>query len=462
MKRLYPALLTLTLPLILGGCAMGSLFISYPSQIAPVKQALSGPTPLAPLPELAGEINSRDGLLYAQEAGRVAQIGGDFNASQTYYQAAIAAYARFDDKALVSVSELGASAGSLVLNDNLIPYRGPGFERIMVHQYQALNYLMQNDFEGALVEVRRANDLQELEQKRYEKSKDAVKAMANGTVDAEISRLGQQAGGVTSSFLNAYSYYTTGLLHELLGEENDAFIDYRKAAQIFPGNSYLEQDLVRLAKQLSMPQYDEFKARFGEARLPKQDEGQLVVLVERGFVPEKQALTVPFTIDGNWQTISLPTYGPAYSQVLPASLTGLDKPLNAAAIANLDALAINALKEELPGLLFRQAARVYAKSELTRSVQSDSKKRRDDFDGAAVAMQIFNVITEQADRRSWLTLPRQAQIARTYTSAGQYRLSFGNTATDIEITPGQTTLVWAIDTGNNIRFYSINIKRKWN
>lgn len=462
MKRLSSVLLTLTLPFVLGGCAMGSLFISYPSQMAPVKQSLSGPTPLAALPELAAEISSRDGLLYAQEAGRVAQVGGDFKASQSYYQAAIAAYGRFDDKALVSVSDLGANAGSLVLNDNVIPYRGPGFERIMVHQYQALNYLMQNDFDGALVEVRRANELQALEQKRYEKSKDSVKAMANGTVDAEMNRLGQQAGSVTSSFLNAYSYYTTGLLHELLGEENDAFIDYRKAAQIFPGNRYLEQDLVRLAKQLSMPQYDEFKARFGDARLPKQDEGQLVVLVERGFVPEKQALTVPFTIDGNWLTVSLPTYGGGFGPVPPASIVGLDKPLTTAPIANIDALAINALKEDMPMLLLRQAARVYAKSELTRSVESDSKKRRNDFDGAAVAMQIFNVLSEQADRRSWLTLPRQAQIARSYAKAGQYRLSLGGANTDIKIAPGQTTLVWAIDTGNNIRFYSINIKRKWN
>lgn len=448
--------------LFLGGCAMGGLFMSYPAQMAQVKQALSGPAPLTPLTQLETELNGKDALLYAQEAGRVAQVGGDFKASQDYYRSAIAAYARFDDQATVSLSNLGANAGSLVLNDNVIPYRGPGFERVMVHQYQALNYLMQNDFEGALVEVRRANELQALEQKRYEKSKESVKAMANGTVDGEINRLGQQAGSVTSSFLNAYSYYTTGLIHELLGEENDAFIDYRKAAQIFPGNPYLEQDLVRLAKKLAMPQYQEFKDRFGEAKLPGKDDGQLILLLERDFVLAKQPLTVPFTINGNWQTVSLPTYGNSGPPSGTQSLAGLDTPLQPATISNLDALAINALKEDLPALLIRQAARVYAKSELTRSVESQSKKRRDEFDGAAVAMQIFNVLSEQADLRSWLTLPKQAQIGRRFVPQGHYSVTLGNVSKNIEIRPGQTTLIWAIDTGSNIRFYSINIKSKWN
>ncbi|MBT1444294.1 hypothetical protein KJI95_07115 [Shewanella sp. JM162201] len=449
----------LTLAFSLGGCAMGSLFISYPSQMAPVKQALSSQTPLAPLGDLAKEIDSQDGLLYAQEAGRVAQVGGDFSASKSYYQAAIAAYNRFDDKATVSVSGIGASAGSLVLNDNVIPYRGPGFERVMLHQYQALNYLMQREFDGALVEVRRANELQDLEQKRYAKSKDSVKAMANGTVDAEMDRLGREAGSVTSSFMNAYSYYTTGLLHELLGEENDAYIDYRKAAQIFPGNPFLEQDLVRLAKKLAMPQYDEFKSRFGDAKLPEANDGEVILLLERGFVPEKRAITVPFTIHDNWQTVSLPTYGGSYGQLPPATISGLKTPLTTATIANIDALAITALKEDLPMLLVRQAARVYAKSELTRSVESQSKKQRNDFDGAAIAMQIFNVVSEQADLRSWLTLPRQAQIARQYLPQGEYRLSIGGQSHAVQVQAGAATLVWGIDTGNNIRFYSINIKK---
>lgn len=449
-------IISLLMCLTLSGCAFNSIFISYPSQIAPYKQQLNSPTANVNLDAIAKEITSNDGLLYAQESGRMAQINGQFDKSKTYYEQAIAAYKAFDDQAKVSVSDMGAKASSLLLNDNAIPYRGPGYERIMLHQYQALNYLFAADAQGAMVEVRRSNELQASEQARYQKSQKSVQAMANGTIDAEVNKLGKSAGTVTSSFLNAYSYYTTGLLYELLGQPNDAFIDYRKAAQISPDNQYLQQDLVRLAKQLSMPQYDEFKRRWGDAQLAKAGQGQVVMLIERGFVPEKQSLTVPFTIDGNWQTISLATYQSSGRQAAPATVQGLGTVLKAQPIANIDALAINALKEDLPAALVRQALRVYAKAEMAQSVRSDSKRRNDQIDAGAIAMQIFNVITEQADRRSWLTLPQQAQIARQYVDQGQYDISLGNAQnTKIEVKADKTTLIWIIDTGNRTRFYSI-------
>ncbi|RTR40813.1 hypothetical protein EKG38_02560 [Shewanella canadensis] len=451
----------LLLPLLsflVSGCALNSIFINYPSQIAPVKAQLNTNNPIKGVLEVESNISGADGLLYAQEAGRVAQISGDFEASKKYYQQAVTGYLKFDDKATLSVTDMGATASSLFINDNVIPYRGPGFERVMLHQYQALNYIFSGDQQGALVEVRRSNDLQSSEQARYQKSNESVQAMANGTIDAEVNKLGKAAGTVTSSFLNAYSYYTTGVLHEILGEPNDAFIDYRKAAQISPDNPYLQKDLVRLAKQLSMPQADEFERRWGKVTTAKKGQGEVILLIERGFVPEKQSLTVPFTIHGNWQTASLATYTSNSRPVSPGKIKGLGKSLTAAPIANLDALAITALKEELPAALIRQAARVYAKSEMARSVESSSKKRHNETDIAVIAMQIFNVVTEQADRRSWLTLPKQAQIARTYLNSGSYSVQLDNgTPAQVEVESGRTTLVWAVDTGNYTRFYSIII-----
>ncbi|QYK02126.1 COG3014 family protein [Shewanella psychrotolerans] len=455
MKQFLVATL---LSLSLSGCAFNSIFINYPSQIAPIKAQLNSPTTTNSYLQFDDKLSGADGLLYAQEAGRVAQLEGDFEASKSYYAKAVAAYEKFDDKAVLSASDLGATASSLFINDNVIPYRGPGFERIMLHQYQALNYLFSGDAQGALVEVRRSNELQSLEQSRYQKSQKSVQSMANGTIDNEMDRLANAAGATTSSFLNAYSYYTTGLLYELLGQPNDAFIDYRKAAQITPNNPYLQQDLVRLAQQLSMPQYDEFKRRWGEAKTASKQQGQVVILLERGFVPEKQSLTVPFTINGNWQTASLATYFPNRMATKPGEITGLGTVLTTAPIASIDALAITALKEDLPATLFRQAARVYAKSEMTKSVQSKSKQRNNEIDAVAIAMQIFNVVSEQADRRSWLTLPRQAQIARKYVSSGSYQIALDQRAPQsIEVQSGKTTLIWIIDTGNYTRFYSIII-----
>lgn len=431
--------------LTLSGCAINSVFINYPSQIAPVKAELNTNTPLEGLSRLTPKISGNDGLLYAQEAGRVAQIGGDFEGSKALYRQAVNDYITFDNKAIISVTDTGATASSLLVNDNVIPYRGPGYERIMLHQYQALNYIFSNDFEGALVEVRRSNELQSTEQAKYEESNQSVQAMSNGTVNAEMSKLSQAAGSTTSAFLNAYSYYTTGVLHEVLGEPNDAFIDYRKAAQISPNNPYVHQDLVRLAKQLGMPQYDEFKRRWGPAIFPKAGQGQVIFLIERGFVPAKQSFTVPFPIDDKWQSISLATYPSREPQVRAARINGIGPLLQAAPIADISALAITALKEDLPAALARQVARVYAKYSLAKNAS----------DWSSIAIQIFNLVSEQADRRSWLTLPQQAQIARKYLNSGQYEIQLDNSSTtQINIESNRTTLIWVIDTGHYTRFYS--------
>ncbi|WP_299011205.1 hypothetical protein [uncultured Shewanella sp.] len=442
MKAQYLLYLLL---LTLSGCAINSVFINYPSQIASVKAELNTNTPLESLSRLTPKISGNDGLLYAQEAGRVAQIGGDFEASKALYRQAVNDYITFDNKATISVTDTGATASSLLINDNVIPYRGPGYERIMLHQYQALNYIFSNDFEGALVEVRRSNELQSTEQAKYEESNQSVQAMSNGTVNTEMNKLGRAAGSTTSAFLNAYSYYTTGVLHEVLGEPNDAFIDYRKAAQISPNNPYVHQDLVRLAKQLGMPQYAEFKRRWGDAIFPKAGQGQVIFLIERGFVPAKQSFTVPFPIKDQWQSISLATYPSRVPQVRSARIQGIGSLLQAAPIADISALAITALKEDLPAALARQVARVYAKYSLAQKAS----------DWGSAAIQIFNLVSEQADRRSWLTLPQQAQIARKYLNSGQYDIQLdNNSTTPINIESNRTTLIWVIDTGTYTRFYS--------
>ncbi|MBV7315833.1 COG3014 family protein [Shewanella sp. NIFS-20-20] len=435
------------------GCAFNSLFSSYPSQMVEVKQALNSPTPSLAVASLQSGLRGEDQLLYAQEAGRAEQIAGHFAASKGYYQIAIKDYRHFDDKAVISASDIAAQSSSLLLNDNVIPYRGPGYERIMLHQYQALNYLFLGDNQGALVEARRANELQQQEQQRYEASNKSIAKLANGTVDSQINQLDARSDGLASSFLNAYSYYVTGLLYELLGQANDAFIDYRKAAQIMPGNPYIEQNLVRLAQQLHMPQYQDFAKRFGAAKLPQPTQGQVIVLIEQGYVPAKQSFTVPFTINGNIQTGSLPTYLGPRPLIADARIQGLGQPLTAAPLANIDALASTALKEQMPAILARQAARIYAKSELNQATN-----RNNNNDVGAIAMQVFNVITEQADKRSWLTLPQEAQLAQTYLEAGQYPLQINRgQITPIEVKTGKTTLVWVIETGNYQRIYSIII-----
>jgi hypothetical protein len=93
---------------------------------------------------------------------------------------------------------------------------------------------------------------------------------------------------------------------------------------------------------------------------------------------------------------------------------------------------------------------------MARKVSSDSKRRQNELDAASIVMQIFNVVSEQADRRSWLTLPSQAQIARQYVPAGSYTVSVNTQdSAKIDVQAGKTTLIWVIETAVRSRFYSV-------
>ena len=67
-----------------------------------------------------------------------------------------------EEKAVIRASDIGAQTASFLANDNTIPYKGDGYEKVFMYQFQAFNYLAKKDIEGAGVEVRRANREQEL------------------------------------------------------------------------------------------------------------------------------------------------------------------------------------------------------------------------------------------------------------------------------------------------------------
>ena len=140
---------------VLAGCSV-SLGGGYVRQAAEYRQAIVTGTSDTVLASLAAERDSSDRLLVFQERGRIAQIAGNFLESKLDFEAAIERYAALDDRAKISVSEIGGQSLALLANDTAIPYEREEYERIFVYNYQALNYLFLGQLEAALVEVRRA------------------------------------------------------------------------------------------------------------------------------------------------------------------------------------------------------------------------------------------------------------------------------------------------------------------
>ena len=381
---------------------------------------------------LEGDETGSDAALARSERGRIAQIQGEPKKSLPEFKAAVDKIKEFEERARISASDVGSHAAALVVNDNVIPYEPAGFERVLVYHFQAMNYLMEGNLEGAGVEVRRANAEQERALKEHEAElaeaeKDASEKgfkpsdfMAG--INQELGDSKAVAALVKNSFQNAYTFYMSGVVHELMNEQNDAYIDYKKALEIAPANEVIQKDVARLAKALSMgddiTRYSKsFPRVFAAATGRDSSKSEVIVLFEDGLVPEKTSLSFPIPIPipkaPGLTSISIPILRASVAPVQPLVLKvdGGDVG-RTERICAIDALAVKAYEESAPAMITRQVLRAAIKG----AASSLASEYGGGWAGAAVSM--YNVLTENADLRSWRSLPQNAQVLRAEVDPG--------------------------------------------
>ena len=472
-RRTLTPLLLITAALTCG-CAGTTTFTSYPSKINPIIGDMQKKAPIDVATTLTDECTSADRILYNMERGRVAQISGNLPASKTDFSAAMETIQQNDQKALISASGVGAAAASILTNDNAIPYEGEGYERIMLHHYQAMNFLKLNDLEAAGVEIRRANSEQSDALKRFEGDiEKAKKDQEENQVDlnsmsparTEYAQMDEVAGKVKNSFQNAYTFYLSGLVYELNSQPNDAYIDYKKALEIYPENAFIRKDLVRLAAALNMREdLDAYRERFNLTPADLKDAAagsELVILYEDGFAPQKKEVKIPLPIPKvGLVAIAFPIYKEKWSAQIPltvkegSDLIGATEPL-----CDIRALAVKALQEKVPGMATRQLLRAAAKG-----AASAAASKHLGFAGQ-LAASVYNYASENADLRSWLTLPSNAQIMRVAMKSGSHKLSLtpadNSAATTVDVTVPESgkTILHVVRTGGQYYVTSSEFKQ---
>lgn len=458
---------SIALLLTLSGCAASSTFSAYPPQIQPLIKSLSNRTPTDLTKCLLSECKSSDLILYNMERGRFAQVVGNGDVSMADFKTSIEKISENDKKALISASAVGATVSATLLNDNAIPYEGEGYERVLLHHYQALNYLKKKDLEGAGVEVRLANAEQNESLKRFEKelakneleaSKKRINTQNTSRIDTQYAQMDEIAGRVKNSFQNAYTFYVSGFVYELRHEPNDAYIDYKKALEIYPENRYLQKDVLRLAAKLGMrEELEQLKRRFPIEKQRFIDEsgpgtGELLVLFEDGFVPQKHEVKIPIPVYRyGLVTIAFPVYKEKWSAELPLQIINNNEFIGTTEpICDVRALAVKALKEKKTVIATRQLVRAVSKAVMA------GEARRVGGDLGTIAAMVWNIVSESADLRSWLTLPSNAQILRTTLPTGVHKLALQHpmsavpTYVDVEISPGGKTLLHVIRAGQQL------------
>ena len=174
---------------------------------------------------------------------------------------------------------LTIEAGSLVTTDKLRPYSGNEYERLLSHYYRALNYVYQGQLDGALVEGRRATNLI-----NYFKGEDEK----------------------YDFFGTGFLAYLSGMLFEATGEWNDALISYKQAAEYYKNASEktgvempndIGDALVRLTHKLGFTdEFERYREQYGEPLTPPENTGELILFYESGYVPQKTQVALTFPI----------------------------------------------------------------------------------------------------------------------------------------------------------------------
>jgi len=435
----------LMLPVWLGGCAASSVLTPYPAQAAQWQRSLEHSQPGTALATLAKKRNTADRLLYLQERGRVSQLASDAEASQTDFDVVIGLYRTEEERALISASATLASGASLLTNDNARPYTGKLFERVFVHQYQALNYLAIGDASAALVEVRRANLIQNEALAKKENTVDQARSDAeqNGfdadRYDRYFSSMDVAAGRVKTGFQNAATFYLSGLIYEATGNTNDAYIDYRKALELVPNNPYVQRDVVRTGLKTGIEDAQKLARQIGNVPIgPKPGEGELVLYLEEGYVPAKVPVSIPIWTSKTLNTVSFPVYAGNVPEPTPLVVDVSGQQLQTGLLVDTRALAVRTLKDELPGMLARAFMRLLTKQEMQRQLQ-----RQDSSGLLGLAGTLYSLVTDQADLRSWLTLPGSGQVLRLPLAAGTHRVAVPGMSAplNVAIRNGRPTLV---------------------
>ena len=436
------------------GCATSSLFNPYPSQAIQYKNAISfGDYEVdqsrSVLNELEQKSDNADFILYMMESGRINQLNGNYLSSKSDFERVIDAFEQQDLQATIRLHEVAAQSTSLISNDNAIPYSGAGYERIFTHHHQALNYLLLGDLDGAAVEFRKVALEQRVLLEQHESEiADAYQEAEKNEIDIdslsyEFSGMDRVAGSVKTSFQNGYTFYLSAAFWEATGDYNAALIDYKKAYEINENNHYLKQDIARISKKMGASTKSNDLNDMGVGQ------GAVVVLFEEGFVPEKEEITIPIpTFDGGLINLAFPYYetqGWRVSPKLRVTDSNFEELGYSQEVVNVGVLAVKNLKEQIPKLLVRQALRGMAKYRIQKKATNQ----------AGIAGQflanVYNIISESADRRSWLTLPRTAQVIRLNLDEGVQEVSLS--------TPNRETKV-TLDVKKNktqfLRVYSAN------
>ncbi|NGZ59718.1 MAG: hypothetical protein CV081_04335 [Nitrospira sp. LK265] len=440
-----------------------SLFAGDPQQAAAIVE------------QTENEYGTKARLLYEMDRGMVLQLAGQ-------YQQSSAALERAEEEVeRLYTRTIRSETAAFVSNDNVLPYEGDAYEHVMINVIKALNYAAQGQLQEALVEARR--------------------------IDHRLNVLSDRVKDADKYRNDGFARYVSGILYEAAGDLNNAFIAYRNAYEAYgsmqawskvPVPPSLRSDLLRTAEALSLTtELAEYRQTFPDvewqSRSSQEQLAHVVMISYNGRAPRKEDLflDLPISLDaiqlvllnravfqspyrrdrvadsllyglnGEVARVALPRLIPQKTRVGSESMTLTDSfghsvTVRSELAQNVTALAEKSLSERLPAITAKALARAATKFALaegiTRGAQHAAGRDAGPWVGLLVGVVAkgIAVASEEADKRSWQTLPDEIHVARAWVEPSLYQVSIqpsgqGVTAVKdgqtIALTAGQTAFI---------------------
>jgi len=319
----------------------------------------------------------KDRFLHLLEYSTVLQLAGEWKESARWFNQADR-WAEQND--YLSVTQ---TAASLALNEEQQTYKGESYERIMLNALNTLNYLSLNDWDGAMVEVRK--------------------------IDQKTKKFRQDLR--ENYEYNHFALLLSGLLYEVQKEWDDAYIAYFRSLELVDhGSSFAEEALWRMAERagrveallksklanryLGREKY--FRDLSSQHFWPKGGRAIVHVIYLDGLGAEK----VPDPLSPNYPTLRSRSVN---SRRLILRVKGQSL-ATTRLVYDLDMAALRALVEDRGALVAKRLGAFVAKEVLAEQVRQKNEL-------LGFFTRLFLHLSERADLRYWSTLPRSVQVA---------------------------------------------------
>lgn len=356
----------------------------------------------------------KDRLLFMMEAGYLLHLAGKYeDSNRVLLKAAQTA-------AVVPVS-VSREVGALLADQTVTNYRGEDFEKVLIHMYLGINYLMLKEFNEAAVEFKAVNN--ELQKIKTEKGEARYKQ-------------------------NIMAKYLAAIAHELRaasnGSEDDleyAEVEYRQILKLKPDLAMARNDLAQLR--------DPRSASAGELVVIFQA-GRSPIKVSRGKLMEDPGMSLALTTVLGAQNLAagvsagavlsslsiaenpIPRFKIRSNSTKNLRVAVMGRQVATEMLENIEYTAMKNMEDDYGRLQGRVAASIIIKAitsvaagvaaaEATRKLSDDNSGLASLMGllvGAGTGTALF--ATMRPDLRCWHTLPANLQLARLRLPAGKY------------------------------------------